>query len=207
MGFWQVRPCSTQDWPLPGLKTGEVTQSPDAHTFHKGSTSKDRQILRTKIDHAIVPIAHQLWWSWRKMVNSGWSSTINNWTSKQLNLAGHCLLLKEFFYTLEGSCYFSTADMSWGLYQLSLEMSGQDYTPFSTPFGSFKLLVMPMGLTGSPPVFLSLMEKVLVGLTWKSTIPLLRCLHYLFSNCWRTHWEISRDLPMVQRGEFKNQFA
>ena len=30
-----------------------------------------------------------------------------------------------------------------------------------------------MGLTGSPPVFQSLMEKFLVGLTWKSTIPYL----------------------------------
>ena len=28
-----------------------------------------------------------------------------------------------------------------------------------------------MGLNGNPPVFQSLMEKVLVGLTWKSTIP------------------------------------
>ena len=49
----------------------------------------------------------------------------------------------------------------------------QDYTAFSTPFGSFKWLVMPMGLTRSPPVFPSPMEKVLVGLTWKSTIPYL----------------------------------
>ena len=81
--------------------------------------------------------------------------------------------VEEIFDTLEGSCYFSTIGMSWGFYQLHLETSSQDYTAFSTPFGSFKWLVMPMGLTGSPPVFHSLMEKVLFGLTWKSKNPYL----------------------------------
>ena len=41
----------------------------------------------------------------------------------------------------------------------------QDYTGFSTSIGSFKWLRMPMGLTGSPPTFQCLVEKVLVGLT------------------------------------------
>ena len=87
--------------------------------------------------------------------------------------------VEEFFDNLEGSCYFSTIYMSKGFYQLPLETSSQDYTAFSTPFGSFKWLLMPKGLTGSPPVFRSLMEKVLVGLTWKSTVPYLDdCLFF-----------------------------
>ena len=81
--------------------------------------------------------------------------------------------IEEIFDTLEGSCYFSTTDMSWGFYQLPMEESSQDYTAFSSPFGSFKWLRMSMGLTGSPKTFQSLMEKVLVGLTWKFTIPYL----------------------------------
>ena len=83
--------------------------------------------------------------------------------------------VEEFFDTLEGSCYFSTIDMSSDSTSSLLETSSKVYTAFSTPFGSFKWLIMPMGLTGSPPVFqsLSLIEKVLVGLTWKSTIPYL----------------------------------
>ena len=81
--------------------------------------------------------------------------------------------VEEIFHTLEGSCCFSSIGMSWGFYQLPLETNSQDYTAFSTPFGSFKSLVMPMGLTGSPPVFQSLMEKVLVGFTWQSTVPYL----------------------------------
>ena len=63
--------------------------------------------------------------------------------------------------------------MSWGFYQLPMEEASQDYTAFSTPFGSFKWLRMPMGLTGSPNTFQSLMEKVLVGITWKFTTPYL----------------------------------
>ena len=54
-----------------------------------------------------------------------------------------------------------------------MEKSLQDYTAFSTPFGSFKWLRMPMGLTGSPPTFQCLVEKNLVGLTWKNCVPYL----------------------------------
>ena len=78
--------------------------------------------------------------------------------------------IQEIFDTLESSCYFSTNDMSRGFYQFPMEEANQDYTAFSTPFGSYKWLRMPIGLTGSPNILQSLMEKVLVGLTWKFTI-------------------------------------
>ena len=87
------------------------------------------------------------------------------------------LCVEEIFDTLEGICHISTIDMTWDFYQLPLEKRSQDYTAFSPPFVSLKWLVMPMGLTGSLPVFQSLMEKVLVGLTWKRTIPyLVNCI-------------------------------
>ena len=79
--------------------------------------------------------------------------------------------IEEIFDTWESSCYFSTKDMSWGFYQLHMEEASQDYTAFSTPFGSYKWLRMPMGLTGSPNTFQSLIERVLVGLSWKLTVP------------------------------------
>ena len=81
--------------------------------------------------------------------------------------------VEEMSDTLEGSCYFSTINMSWGFYQLPLKTNSQAYTAFSTPFDFLKWLVMPMGLTGCPPVFQFLREKVLVGRTWKSTLPYL----------------------------------
>ena len=81
--------------------------------------------------------------------------------------------IEEIFDTLEGSEFFTTVDMSWGFYQLPMAEESQDFTAFSTPFGSFKWLQMPMGLTGGPNVFQSSMEQVLVGLTWKTTDPYL----------------------------------
>ena len=63
--------------------------------------------------------------------------------------------------------------MSAGIYQVPTETVSQDYTAFSTPFGSFVWLRMPMGLTGSPPNFQCLLEKVLFGLTWKNCVPYL----------------------------------
>ena len=80
---------------------------------------------------------------------------------------------EEIFDTLQGSAYFTTLDMSWEFYQLPMEPKSQNYSAFSTPFGSFKWLRMPMGLTGSSNTFQSLMEHVLVGLTWNITVPYL----------------------------------
>ena len=54
-----------------------------------------------------------------------------------------------------------------------MDKDSQDYTAFSTPFGSFKWLRMPMGLTGSPNTFQSLMEHILTGLTFKTCVPYL----------------------------------
>ena len=79
----------------------------------------------------------------------------------------------EIFDTLEGSAYLTSIYMSVGFYQVPMEESSQDYTAFSTPFGTFRWLRMPMGLTGSPPTFQCLVAKVLVGLTWKICVPYL----------------------------------
>ena len=81
--------------------------------------------------------------------------------------------IEEIFDTLEGSAYFTSIDMSAGFYQVPMDESSQDYRAFSTPFGSLKWLCMPMGLTGIPPTFQCLVEKVLVGLIWKICVPYL----------------------------------
>ena len=79
--------------------------------------------------------------------------------------------IEENFDTLQGSAYFTTTDVCWGFYQLPMEPKSQNYTAISTLFGSFKWLRMPKGLTGSPNTFQSLIEQVLVGLTWNNTVP------------------------------------
>ena len=95
---------------------------------------------------------------------------------------------EEIFDTLEGSAYFTSIDISTGFYQVPMEESSQDYTGFSTPFGCFKWLRMPMGLTGSPPTFQCLVEKVLVGLTWKLCVPCLDDI-IIFSSTPKEHLE------------------
>ena len=90
------------------------------------------------------------------------------------------LSIEEIFDTLEGSAYFTSIDMSAGFYQV--------YTAFSTPFGSFKWLRMPMRVTGSPPIFQPLVEKILVGLTWKICVPYLDVI-ILFSSTPKEHLE------------------
>ena len=138
--------------------------------------------LRQKIDkfleHKLIPPCHSPYSSPAMLVpkKNGKPRLVINYRQLNKQTVKSCWPLpsvEEFFDTLEGSCYFSTIVMLWGLYQLPLETNSQDYTAFSTPFGSFKWLVMPMGLTGSPPVFQSLIEKILVGLTWKTTNPCL----------------------------------
>ena len=101
--------------------------------------------------------------------------------------------LEEIFDTSEGSEFFTTIDMSWGFYQLAMAEESQNYTAFSTLFGSFKWLRMPMGLTGSPNNFQSLMGQVLVGLTWKTTVPYLDdCI--IFSSTAEEHIETLKEV-------------
>ena len=81
--------------------------------------------------------------------------------------------IEDIFDTLERSEYFTPIDISGGFYQLPMEEGSQDFTAFSTPFGTFKSLCMLMGLIGNPNTFQSLMEQVLVDLTWKTIVPFL----------------------------------
>ena len=101
--------------------------------------------------------------------------------------------IEEIFDTLEGSAYFTIIDKSWGLYQLPMDIKSQNLTAFSTPFGSFKWLRMLTGVTGSPNTFQSLMECVLMGLTWKITVPYLDdCI--IFSATAEEHLERLRQV-------------
>ena len=197
MGYGQVRPCSAQDWPLTGFETGEFTQAPYAHEFQERFTSKIDKFL----EHIWITPCHSPYSSPAMLVpkKNGKLRLVIDYRQLNKRTVKSCWPLPsadEIFDTLEGSCYFSTTDMSWVFYQLPLETGSRDYTAFSIPFGSFRWLDMPMGLIGSLPVFQTLMEKVLVGLTWKSTIPYLDdCI--IFSRTAEEH--IASFLEVFQR--------
>ena len=87
--------------------------------------------------------------------------------------------IEETFDTLQGNAHFMTIGMSWRFYQLPMEPKSQNHTALSIPFGSFKWLRMPMGLTSSPNTFQSLMEHVLLRITWNITVPCLDdCINF-----------------------------
>ena len=96
--------------------------------------------------------------------------------------------MEEIFDMLEGSACFTSIDMSTAFYQVPAEESSQDYTAFSTLFGSFKWPRMPKGLSGSPPSFQCLIEKVLIGLTWKTSVPYMGEI-IIFSSTPEEHFE------------------
>ena len=74
-----------------------------------------------------------------------------------------------------------------------MEEGSQDSTAFGAPFGTFKWLRLPMGPTGSPNTFQSLMEQVLFGLTWNTTVPYLDdCI--IFSSTADEHIQILREV-------------
>ena len=96
--------------------------------------------------------------------------------------------------------------MSWGFYQLPMEPKSQNYKAFSTPFGSFKWLRMPMGLTGSPNTFQSLMEQVHVGLMWNITVLYLDdCINFSKTPEEHIKRKTASSFLKISRGESENQ--
>ena len=80
---------------------------------------------------------------------------IDDWllNKQAIKSCWHTPSIEGIFDTLEGSEFLTTIDMSWGFYQLPMADESENFTTFSTPFGSFKWLRMTMGLTGSPKIF------------------------------------------------------
>ena len=83
------------------------------------------------------------------------------------------LSIEEIFDKLEGSACFNSVDMYAGFYQFPMQETSQEYIAVSTPVEFFKWLRMPMGPTGSTPTFQCLVDKVLVGPSWKRCVPCL----------------------------------
>ena len=56
-----------------------------------------------------------------------------------------------------GFTFITKLDISMGFYTFELDEKAQQYSVISTPFGLYKYLRLPMGLTNSPDVFQSVM--------------------------------------------------
>ena len=73
--------------------------------------------------------------------------------------------VEEVAAMVDGASVFSVCDASSGFWQISLREDCTNLTVFNTPFGRYKFLRMPFGLSSSPEVW----QKMYVSYTrmWK----------------------------------------
>ena len=77
--------------------------------------------------------------------------------------------IDEMYVKLKGAKVFSTIDLRSGYHHITLGKSSRAKTAFVTPFGKYKFLMVPFGLSRAPAYFQLLMNKVLHGLDFAMT--------------------------------------
>ena len=60
--------------------------------------------------------------------------------------------------------YFSVFDLASGFHQINMHSDDCPKTAFTTPYGHYEYVRMPMGLRNGPPTFQRLMDMVLMGM-------------------------------------------
>jgi hypothetical protein len=95
---------------------------------------------------------------------------------------------------ISGATYFSTADLKSVYYQIPVAEKGRHKNACSFPGGGlWQFKRMPMGLSNSAPVFERLMERVLSGLTWKTSLVYLDDI-IIFSRTCENHLANLREV-------------
>jgi hypothetical protein len=68
--------------------------------------------------------------------------------------------IDDLFYQMKGAMMFSKIDLRLGYHQLRIKEEDIPKTTFNARFEHYKFTVLPLGLTNSPEVFMSLMNGV-----------------------------------------------
>ena len=84
--------------------------------------------------------------------------------------------------------FISSIDMSSGFFQMKMSRSSTKFTAFNTCYGTFKFSRLPMGLKTSPNSFQLLMDRVLNGLSFRSTLCYLDDV-LIFSETFEQHMQ------------------
>ena len=78
---------------------------------------------------------------------------------------------KDCLASLDGAKYFCTMDLASGYHQIPMKKEDKCETTFYTRRGLMQCTVMPsFGLTGAPSTFENLIEKVMRGLQWETSV-------------------------------------
>lgn len=72
--------------------------------------------------------------------------------------------IDESFDALKGAKYFSTIDLASGYHQVAMDEKDRQKTAFTTPFGLFEYVRMPMGVCNGPATFQRLMQATMSDL-------------------------------------------
>ena len=81
--------------------------------------------------------------------------------------------IQEILDGLEGQAWFSTLDMAKAYHQGYVKEEFRKFTAFSTPWGHYEWIRIPMGISNAPPAFQRYINMILVGL--RDTV----CVAYL----------------------------
>ncbi|MCP3667440.1 MAG: DDE-type integrase/transposase/recombinase [Gammaproteobacteria bacterium] len=97
--------------------------------------------------------------------------------------------IAEIFDALGRSKFYSKMDLTSGFYQVGMYPPDIHKTAFTVPgLGLYEWTVMPMGLTGSPATFQSLLDRVLAGLKYKCAFAYIDDI-IVFSETYERHLE------------------
>ena len=73
----------------------------------------------------------------------------------------HLQRIDDLFYQLRGARVYSKIDLRIGYHQLRVREENIPKTTFRTWYGHFEFIMMPLGLTNAPTVFIDLMHRVI----------------------------------------------
>ena len=81
--------------------------------------------------------------------------------------------IQEIFDALGGQEWFSTLDMAKAYHQGYVAEDHRKYTAFSTPWGIYEWIRVPMGISNAPPAFQRFINQTLLGLRDKVCVAYL----------------------------------